>query len=257
VRKRCKNTKHGVLSLRNSPRRAVLLAMASSHRQHSRLARLPLAWQFVTEVSNSALGKNPIFAPKSQFLIPQCPNWFPKFIQTFIDIKRHSKPYETWIKNIISIQITISPIFHKTLEYNSNFITIFITMNTHNMISQQQQLITITTPTNHKFIKESTTTTTSYITNFEQNTKFSWIYNLSMQFHHQQHNYQHTQTIHQFKSTNFQHIIHNWSLFMNKHLWVKRKKKLFKGLRMKTSPLTLNLHNSKLVSHFSYNPLNL
>ena len=121
-------------------------------------------WLVVTVPNNYALGKNSIFTPKTPMLTPQCPNWFPKIIQTFIDIKRHSKQYETWIKNIIPTQITNSPIFHKTLK-NSNFITIFIITNTHSMNHQQQHLISTTTQINHEFIKDSTTTT-SHFTNF-------------------------------------------------------------------------------------------
>jgi len=83
---------------------------------------------------------------------------------------------------------TNSPIFHKTLKNNSNFSTIFITMNTHSMNSQQQHLITITTSIGHEIINK-TTTTISFHTNFAQKHMYLWIYNLSMQFH-QQHNYQ-------------------------------------------------------------------
>jgi len=189
MRKRRKNTKQGVLLLCNSPWRAVYSPWrVPTGKIWPQLASNSL-WRVVTVPNNYALGKNSIFTQKTPILTPQCPNWFPKFVQKFINIKRHSKPYETWIKNIIPTQITNSSIFHKTIKNNSNFIAIFIIMNIHSMNSQQQHLIITTTPIDHEFIKESTTTT-SYITNFEQNIKFSWIYNLSMQFHHQQHKYQ-------------------------------------------------------------------
>jgi len=46
------------------------------------------------------------------------------------------------------------------------------------MNPQQQHLITTTTPIDHEFINSPTTT--SYFTNFEQNTKYTCIYNLTM-----------------------------------------------------------------------------
>jgi len=123
-------------------------------------------WRVVTVLNNYALGKKPHFRSKTPILILQHPNWFPKLVQTFIGIKRHSKPYKAWIKNIIPTQITNSPIFHKTLKNNSNFTTNPTIMNTHSMNHQQQHLISLTTPIEHEFIKDSTTTT-SYFTNFE------------------------------------------------------------------------------------------
>ena len=87
-------------------------------------------WRAVTIFKNSALGKNLNFHSKTPFLIPQHPNSFPKFVQTFINIKRHLKPYKAWIKNKIPSQITISPIFHKTFKNNSNFTTNSTIMNT-------------------------------------------------------------------------------------------------------------------------------
>jgi len=65
-------------------------------------------------------GSNP-FHQKTQILISQCPNLFPKVVYRYMYIKRHSKSYRTWNQNIIS---TIPPSFTKTLNNSSIHTTI-------------------------------------------------------------------------------------------------------------------------------------
>jgi len=98
------------------------------------VTRLPLAsnspWWVVTIFKNSALRKNLHFHSKTPILIPQHPNSFLKFVQTFIDIKRHSKPYKTWIRNIIPSKSPINPFFIKLPRTIQFFTTNSIIMTT-------------------------------------------------------------------------------------------------------------------------------
>ena len=120
-----------------------------------------------------------IFHPKTHILIPQHPNSFPKIVYKDMYIKDTPKSYGTWNQNIISTQFINLPIVHKTFNNNLNLTTNSIIMNTHSMNPQQQHLIPTTTPIRHEFINNPTTTT-SYFTNCEQNTKYTCIYNLNM-----------------------------------------------------------------------------
>ena len=112
------------------------------------------------------LRESTIFNPKTPILIVLTPNSSPKFVYTFMNLKRQSKPYKTWNQNIIPSQIINSPIFHKTFKNNSIHTTTpwlwtpIVWIINNNISWQQQQRLTM----------NPSTTTTTYFTNFEQNT---------------------------------------------------------------------------------------
>jgi len=90
---------------------------------------------------------------------------------------------------IISTQFNNSHYFHKNPKQQLNSHHNSIIMKTHGIHSSTTHLKTTTTTTiNHEFINNPTKTTSFFI-NFEQNTKYTHIYILSMQIQHQQLNY--------------------------------------------------------------------
>jgi hypothetical protein len=57
---------------------------------------------------------NPLFStPNPQFWSPLTPNLSQKFVYTFINIKRHLNPYETWIKTSFYHKSSTNPFFIK------------------------------------------------------------------------------------------------------------------------------------------------
>ncbi|KEH22523.1 hypothetical protein MTR_7g051565 [Medicago truncatula] len=55
-------------------------------------------------------GKNPFFIPKISILTSQCP----KFVQTFINMKRHSNPYKNLNQISFQQKSPFDPFFIKT-----------------------------------------------------------------------------------------------------------------------------------------------
>ena len=137
-------------------------------------------------------------------------------------------------------------------------------MITQGFNHQQQHLIT-TTSIEYEFINNSSTTI-SYLTNFEQKHKcvcvcvclyiyITWPCNfiinnlIIIKFTYPNITSKHKHEFHQLNSQQ--------SLFTNKHLWVLSRKEIIQRLWDNTSPLSSNLHKAKLMLHFSSNPLNL
>ena len=104
-------------------------------------------------------------------------------------LKDHQNHIELDIKTSFQYNSTILTMFHQNSQQPLYSHHNSIIMKTHGINSSTTHLITTTTTTiNYEFINNSTTTTSFFI-NFEQNTKYIYIYISSMQIQHQQHNY--------------------------------------------------------------------